>query len=106
MIIAEIVAEAIQQVDGGSMKVVAQIAEAVMLACFGASWPFSVFKAWKVKTVKGKSPIFLWLVLTGYCAGITFKLTSGLDWVLALYIWNIFIVGCDTFLYYRYRHND
>lgn len=92
--------------DGGTLKVVAQLAEAAMLACFGASWPFSVIKALKVKKVTGKSPVFLWLIFFGYFAGITFKLTSGVDWVLALYCWNLFIVGFDTFLYYRYRGNE
>ncbi len=87
------------------LKVIAQISEATMLACFGASWPFSVIKAFKVKKVAGKSPAFLWLVFTGYLAGIAFKLTSGVNWVLALYCWNISIVSVDIFLYYRYRNN-
>lgn len=81
-----------------------------MLLCFGASWPFSVAKALRVKKVSGKSPIFLWLVLTGYCAGIVFKLATWeaapeRRWVTALYCWNLFIVGVDTMLYYRYRKN-
>ena len=89
--------------DPGIPAVIAQISEAVMLACFGASWPFSVIKALRIRKVTGKSPVFLWLIFTGYLAGITFKLTSGVDWVLALYCWNIFIVGFDTLLYYRFR---
>ena len=89
-----------------ALRLVAQVAEAAMLACFGASWPFSVIKALRVKKVTGKSPVFLWLIFFGYIAGITFKLTSGVDWVLALYCWNLLIVGFDTLLYYRYRHNE
>lgn len=89
-----------------ALRLVAQVAEAAMLACFGASWPFSVIKALRVKKVTGKSPVFLWLIFFGYIAGITFKLTSGVDWVLALYCWNLLVVGFDTLLYYRYRHNE
>lgn len=88
-----------------AVRLVAQIAEAAMLACFGASWPFSVIKALRVRKVTGKSPVFLWLIFFGYIAGITFKLTSGVDWVLALYCWNLLVVGLDTLLYYRYRRN-
>ncbi len=92
--------------DGSTVNLVAQIAEAAMLACFGASWPFSVAKSLRVKKVTGKSPLFLWLIFFGYFAGITFKLSSGVDWVLGLYCWNLLIVGFDTLLYYRYRHNE
>ena len=90
---------------------VAPYAEALMLACFGASWPFSVAKAIRVKKVTGKSPVFLWLVLLGYAAGMTFKLARWSEepavrhWVLALYAFNFCIVAVDTFLYYRYRNN-
>ena len=89
-----------------ALRLVAQVAEAGMLACFGASWPFSVVKSLRIKKVTGKSPVFLWLIFFGYIAGITFKLTSGVDWVLALYCWNLLVVGVDTLLYYRYRHNE
>jgi hypothetical protein len=90
---------------------IAPYAEALMLACFGASWPFSVARAIRVKKVTGKSPVFLWLVLLGYAAGITFKLarwsgeSSGRHWILLLYAFNFTIVAVDICLYYRYRKN-
>jgi hypothetical protein len=44
-------------------------------------------------------------VIFGYVAGIIFKLASGLDYVLAFYLFNLTVVGIDTALYYRYRAN-
>ena len=38
------------------------IFEAIMMVCFGASWPVSIWKTVKVKNPIGKSVIFLWLV--------------------------------------------
>lgn len=90
---------------------VAPYAEALMLACFGASWPFSVAKAIRIKKVTGKSAVFLWLVLLGYAAGITFKLARWSEeppvrhWILLLYAFNFSIVAVDICLYYRYRNN-
>lgn len=92
-----------------TLKVVSGISEAVMLACFGASWPFSVAKALRVKKVTGKSPVFLFLVLLGYLAGMAFKLANWDNvkarWILLLYIYNFGIVTLDTVLYFRYRGN-
>ena len=31
------------------------IFEAVMIFCFGVSWPFSIYKSYRTKSVKGKS---------------------------------------------------
>lgn len=80
-----------------------------MLVCFGASWPFSVAKALRVKKVTGKSPTFLFLILFGYVAGMIFKLTNWDKiedrWILGLYVYNFLVVGLDTVLYFRYRKN-
>jgi hypothetical protein len=92
-----------------TLPVISSVAEAVMLACFGASWPFSVAKSIRVKKVTGKSPVFLFLVLFGYLAGMVFKLANWDNvkarWILLLYIYNFSIVGVDTILYFRYRKN-
>jgi len=80
--------------------------EAIMLVCFGASWPFSVYKSWKTKNVEGKSGIFLVLVLLGYLAGITHKIVYNLDIVLALYVLNALLVASDVSLWIRYRNHD
>lgn len=79
-----------------------EIFEAVMVICFGLSWPLSVYKSWKSRTAKGKSlffEIFIWL---GYVSGITGKLiTQNLTYVFIFYIINIVMVSVDICLYIR-----
>ena len=77
--------------------------EIIMLLCFGASWPFSVYKTWKTKTSKGKSLVFLYLVLIGYISGCIHKIFYHPDAVLYLYVFNGLIVLTDLILCYRYR---
>jgi len=79
------------------------IFEALMLLCFGISWPFSIWKSWKTREVGSKSLIFLLLVLVGYIAGIIHKIIYSLDAVLAVYILNTLMVTADLLLYLRNR---
>jgi hypothetical protein len=76
--------------------------EALMLICFGVSWPISICKALRTKVVAGKSPLFMAIVFLGYLSGIAFKLTGRPDWVLALYIMNAVFVMTDLALYVKY----
>jgi hypothetical protein len=80
--------------------------EAIMMICFGASWPASIYKSFRVKKVTGKSILFLWLVFTGYVAGFAHKLVNNYDWVIVFYATNGLMVLCDIVLYYRYRNNS
>ena len=77
-----------------------------MLLCFAASWPFSIAKALRTKVVAGKSPAFMGVIEAGYVSGILFKLTAPgpPDPTVWLYVLNLFIVGTDLFLYFRYRN--
>jgi len=75
--------------------------EILMLILFGLSWPFSIYKSWKSKSTAGKSIIFLFVVLLGYCAGIIHKMLYSMDFVIYLYIINCIMVGVDIMLYYR-----
>jgi hypothetical protein len=75
--------------------------EAVMMICFGAAWPVSIYKSWTSRTCAGKSIIFLYIVLVGYAAGLTHKLLYSRDWVIILYILNGLMVIIDILLYYR-----
>ncbi len=81
---------------------IARYFEAGMLICFGASWPFAVYKTWKAKSTKGKSLIFLWLVFMGYLSGIASKIFGAMSWVVYLYALNAALVFTDLFLCYRY----
>ena len=89
--------------DNQFMEVKMNIFEAIMLICFGASWPVSIWKTFKVKNPVGKSVGFLWLIIIGYVAGIINKVLGKTDWVLALYILNTVMVSADLFLVIYYR---
>lgn len=73
-----------------------------MVLAFGFSWPFSIWKSLSTRQVAGKSPLFMWIVIFGYCCGITHKVLYAHDWVVWLYVMDLFLVATDLFLYYRY----
>jgi hypothetical protein len=72
-----------------------------MLLCFGAAWPFSIYKSYKSRKNAGKSVIFLGIVLLGYIAGIIHKVYYSYDAVIYLYILNTIMVAVDMLLYAR-----
>jgi len=78
--------------------------EIVMLICFGSSWPFSIYRVWRTKCATGKSIVFLVLIVIGYLAGITHKLThpGAFDYVIFLYVLNAVMVGVDLLLCIKY----
>ncbi|MDP8268395.1 MAG: hypothetical protein P9L97_06670 [Candidatus Tenebribacter davisii] len=78
------------------------IFEAIMLICFGLSWPISITKAVRTKIVSGKSPLFMMVICFGYICGIIHKVTCAMDWVIVLYAFNMMLVIVDIILYYRY----
>ncbi len=82
------------------------IYEILMLICFGASWPFAVLKTYKTKNVKGKSILFLSLILVGYICGIIHKCIYKPDAVVWLYVLNLTLVGADLILWFKYRNNE
>ena len=77
--------------------------EIIMLACFGMSWPFSIYRSWTARTTGGKSPIFLVFVIIGYIAGVVHKLINSLDFVIVLYALNAVMVSVDLCIYLRNR---
>jgi len=77
--------------------------EILMLVCFGAAWPVSIYKSLKTRAVAGKSLFFLLIVLVGYLAGILHKLIFHYDLVILLYALNALMVGFDILLYLRNR---
>jgi hypothetical protein len=76
--------------------------EALMLICFGVSWPVSIAKSLRTRVVAGKSPAFMAIVCLGYASGTLHKLLYSFDWVMALYVANMLMVAFDLFLYFRY----
>ena len=79
------------------------IFEILMLVCFGAAWPFSIYRSARSRAVAGKSPLFLVVVLVGYVAGILHKLVYRYDYVIFLYALNGCMVLTDIVLYFRNR---
>jgi len=79
-----------------------RILEAGMLFCFGFAWPFNIYKSYKARANTGKSLLFLIVIWTGYLLGILFKaLSPSHDFVLWLYVINVFMVSIDIVLFYR-----
>lgn len=84
-----------------------QLFEAFMVICFGISWPVSIIKSLRSKTVKGKSLVFIIFVAIGYLFGITSKLVSGtITYVFIFYVINLCMVVFDIGLYFRNRKLD
>jgi hypothetical protein len=77
------------------------ILEAIMLICFGAAWPFSIYKSITSRTTHGKSLTFLIILLFGYMFGILHKFVHNLDWVVILYMINFIMVAIDSLLFFR-----
>jgi hypothetical protein len=91
------------------MNITATIFEAIMLICFSISWPFAILKTIRTKNVEGVSIFFIWFVLVGYLSGILFKVSEAINDgfmnpVILLYIYNLFLVGTEMILYYRYNN--
>lgn len=86
-----------------------QFFEAMMLICFGASWPIAIRKTYTAKRVDGKSRGFLMIIFVGYICGIVAKFiksaTTGeaVDWVTALYALNAVLVATDLMLVLKYH---
>lgn len=76
--------------------------EAVMLICFGFSWPISIAKTLRTKVVDGKSPLFMAVVCAGYACGIAHKALYAFDWITMLYAVNMVMVAVDLSLYFVY----
>ena len=88
-------------------EVLFEILEAVMVICFGISWPASILKSYRARTAKGKSLFFLSLIGIGYIAGVAWK---GLLWLdtgvfpgypSVFYVINLIMVSIDFCLYFR-----
>jgi len=90
----------------------AQVFEALMLICFGVSWPVAIIKTLRTRRVEGKSLAFLSLIVVGYLAGIASKITVALQsgtfpaWVIWLYALNTLLVCVDMYLVWKFRQNS
>ncbi len=80
--------------------------EIIMLICFGAAWPFSIYRSAVSRSTKGKSLLFMIIVLCGYVAGMLHKIYFHYDLVIYLYGLNFIMVAVDVALYLRNRTEE
>jgi len=85
---------------------IVKIFEAIMLICFGAAWPISIYKLYKAKAAHGKSRLFLVIIMVGYISGICYKIYGRTDGVIALYILNLIMVFIDFLLCCKYKKQN
>lgn len=84
-----------------------ELLETAMLLCFGLSWPLSVIKNIRAGTAKTMSLPFILLITAGYAAGISAKIMDGrINYVLAVYLANLFFVTVNLVVYFINRRND
>ena len=84
-----------------------ELMEAIMLICFGLSWPLNAYKSFQARTAAGTSWQFIALITAGYLAGIAAKLISGnITWVLAVYVINLGCLTLNWMVYIRNRKLD
>ena len=87
------------------------IFESLMLICFGISWPVSIAKALRTRFVRGKSWVFMSLVIVGYASGVLHKFlnpdpaTGHVSPVVWLYLLNLCMVVVDLLLFMRFYKN-
>lgn len=89
-----------------TMQITPEFFEGIMLVCFGAAWPVSIFRLIRTKKTHGKSLGFLFLILAGYIAGILFELTGTNSDVKYLYYLNTMMVIIDIVLVIKFRTDE
>lgn len=79
------------------------IFEIIMLICFGAAWPCSIYKSYTSRSNSGKSVFFLVIVFVGYISGSIHKIRHNFDGVTYLYMLNGIMVFIDLMIWFRNR---
>jgi hypothetical protein len=77
--------------------------EALMIICFGAAWPLSIFKSIHSRSTRGKSVLFLYVVFIGYVSGCIHKFKYNMDPIIWLYVLNATMVAIDAAMFHRNR---
>jgi len=84
-----------------------EILEVTMILAFGAAWPTSIIKGLRARSAKGKSAMFLAILLFGYACGIASKFVGGkVNYVVYFYILNFVMVSIDLLVCLRNQHLD
>lgn len=84
-----------------------EMLEALMLICFGLSWPINLMKNLRARTASAMSLQFILLIIVGYVAGISAKIINQrINYVLLVYFFNLAIVSLNLVVYFRNRRLD
>lgn len=92
--------------------------EALMVLCFGLSWPLNISKAWKARSTRGMSLPFYLLIWIGYVFAVVGKLisiyyythvagtagawTEVVKWyVMLFYVLNLLMLTLGILIYFR-----
>jgi len=81
--------------------------EALMMFCFGISWPMNIRKNIKARTAKAMSLGFYCTLTFGYLVGIAAKfIANNINYVLVVYIINLVMVSSNILIYFRNKKID
>ncbi len=80
-----------------------EVFETIMLVCFGAAWPVSIYKSYTSRRNEGKSIFFLLIIFLGYISGIAFQYMIQSKFSIAMFVFllNIAMVAIDIIIFYR-----
>ena len=89
------------------MEFLTELMEALMVICFGISWPLNISKAWKARTAKGTSLLFYFFIWIGYIFALIGKfvgiayLGKPFTYPIVFYILNVTMVTGGILIYFR-----
>lgn len=85
----------------------ADFLEALMMVCFGLSWPMNVRRNWLARSAKAMSLGFFIMICCGYVCGILARvMTDRVNYVIVVYLINLFMVGSNIPIYFRNQRLD
>lgn len=87
-------------------EMINEICSAIMLICFGASWPFNIIKLWKSRTTKSVSLPFYLLIWSGYLIGLIGRICAGKvlgaqNWAFWVYVLDLLMLTVALAVYFR-----
>jgi len=94
------------------MEFIVELMEALMVICFGISWPLNIIKAWKARTAKGTSLLFYFFIWIGYVFALIGKtvnimaLGGKFTYPIIFYVLNVVMVTGGILIYFRNKLID
>ncbi len=83
------------------------ILEAVMMLSFATAWPFNIVRAYRARTARGTSIVFMSVIEFAYICGMLSKIVAdNVTYVFAFYVLDFTLVGIAILIYFRNRAID